>query len=304
MNKFKKYITEPWRLVVAFDRHIASIVPDKLFIKCYYRCINNKKLNFKNPIGFEQKLSCLKIYDRNPLYHILTDKIKVREYIQKKFIDTELKIIPLIQIWQTADEIDFSVLPDKFVMKCTHDSGSVIVCTDKSSLDENSIKQHFEKCLKRNFYKDTREFAYKGIKPCIIVEQYLYENDDISVMPDIKTFCFDGKVKAYQVNIGRNSTDGVAVRFFNEKGEVIPVVEAGGYSSSNDVSIDDDLRERIILLAEKMSQNIPHVRVDFLVYKNEIYFSEFTFYHCGGLFPIKPEEWNLKFGSWINIPKK
>ncbi len=161
-HRLLAYILQPWRAVVAFDRHVLSIVPDKLFLKCWYRCLTGQKLNLKNPQTFNEKLNWLKLYDRKPEYTLLADKLAVKNYITKTL--GEEFVVPLLGVWDNANDINFDLLPQKFVLKCNHDSASVVVYTNKDKLDKKAVCQKLNKSLKNNFYKMVRKWPYKNIK--------------------------------------------------------------------------------------------------------------------------------------------
>ena len=141
-------------------------MPDKCNLKLVYRTCFKKKLNLEDPKTFNEKLQWLKLYDRNPKYTMLVDKYAVREYIASSI--GEEYLIPLLGVWNSANDIDFDALPNQFVLKCTHDSGSVIVCKDKSSLNIEKAKSKLNRCLRNNGYNFGREWPYKNIKAKII----------------------------------------------------------------------------------------------------------------------------------------
>lgn len=140
----------------------------------YYRLKFKHKLNLEEPQTFNEKLQWLKLNNKNPLYSKLVDKYEVRECIKNKI--GEEFLIPMIGIYDRFEDIDFEKLPNRFVLKCTHDSGSVIICKDKEKFDEKSAKRELTKALKRNFYYDAREWPYKNVKPRIIVEEYMEDS--------------------------------------------------------------------------------------------------------------------------------
>lgn len=296
------YIREPWKALVAFDIHIASIIPDELYLKSYCRAVSGQKLNLKNPVTYCEKLNWLKLHDRNPLYGQMVDKLAVREYVSKKYGSDYL--VPLLAVYDKAEDIDFNKLPEKFVLKCTHDSGSVIICKAKNEIDEESIRRRLNDALKLDFGRKSRETPYSLIKQRkIIAEKYIYDDEDIADKPDFKFFCFDGKVKMFQINIGRTSEAGTRTDFFDRDKKPLDIIEATGYEKSGLILLPPTI-DRMINAAERFSEGIPHVRVDFLTNKEKIYFSEFTFYHCGGFFPFFPDKWNTIVGNWINLPKE
>ena len=202
-------------------------------------------------------------------------------------------------IYDSFDEIDFDRLPDRFVLKCTHDSGGLVICKDKSSLDIENSRKIIESSLKTNYFYHSREWAYKDLKPRIIAEEYIEtKNGDL---PDYKFFCFDGKARALYVATGRHTKEGVCFDFFDESFNHLPFYNSHPNTKHK---IDkpagfDKMKE----LAELLSAGMPHVRVDLYDIDGKIYFGEYTFYHMSGFQPFKPEDWDYTFGSWIDLSK-
>lgn len=162
-------------------------------LKILFRNMMGKECNFDNPQSYNEKLQWLKIYDRNPIYTQLVDKYEVRKFIAERIGDEYL--IPCLGVWNHFDEIDFSKLPEQFVLKCTHDSGGLIICKDKSKLDIKQAKKKIEHCLRRNYFWNKQEWPYKDVKPRIIAEQYTVDESGYELR-DYKIFCFDGVPKA------------------------------------------------------------------------------------------------------------
>ena len=191
MRPIKKFIR---RVIARVAREgVFNCLSDKAFLKLLYWARVGKKLNLKNPKSYNEKLQWIKLYDRKPEYTVMVDKYSVREYIKEKIGEDYL--IPLLGVWDSFDEIDFDKLPDQFVLKCTHDSGGLVICKDKSKLDIEKARTKINKCLKRNFYKYNREWVYKDVKPRIIAEKFMVDESGTE-LKDYKFFCFDGEPKA------------------------------------------------------------------------------------------------------------
>ena len=275
--------------------------PDKAFQKWDYKIHTGRKLNIKNPILYPEKLQWLKYYYHNPLFTKMVDKYEVREWIKNKI--GEQYLVPLYGVYDSFDEIDFSKLPSQFVMKCTHDSGSYIICQNKDALNYDEAKEKLESALRVNHFYRSREWPYKNVKPRIIIEKYMF-NDDGSDVKDYKFFCFDGKVKIFQVNSERWSETGTKVNFYLPPWNSIEIYDAGYDKSEFELEKPEQLEE-MMQLAEKLSKELkPHVRVDFNLFNNQIYFGELTFYHCGGRKLFEPYEANMMFGEWLDLPPK
>ena len=279
---------------------LARMIPDKTFLKIKFRIKMGRKLDLKNPQTFNEKLQWLKLYDRNPLYTTLVDKQEVKKYISEK-IGSEY-VIPTLGVWDKPEDIDFDSLPNQFVMKCTHDSGGLVICKDKSKLDVEQVKKKMAKTLKLKYYYMHREWPYKNVKPKIFAEKYMEQKqeDGQECLTDYKFFCFDGKVKVmYIANEKANppSTDYFDVNFNHidlitrDKNALIPPPKPEQF-------------EKMVELAETLSKGIPCVRVDFYYVNKQIYFGEFTFYHNAGFCSLKPYKWETTLGSWIKLPEK
>ena len=131
-------------------KFVSKFIPDSIYLKIRYYLTFNKKLCLKEPKTFNEKLQWLKLNDRKVQYTKMVDKYLVREYV--KNIIGEEYLIPLLGVWDSFEEIDFNKLPDQFVLKCTHDSGGIRICTNKEEFDFREAKKFFQKRLKQNFY--------------------------------------------------------------------------------------------------------------------------------------------------------
>ena len=274
-----------------------SFLPDKLYISLKYFYRFHKFPDLKDPKTYNEKLQWMKLNDHNELYHTLADKYEVKKYVEK-LIGSEY-IIKTLGVYDSFDEIDFDKLPDRFVLKCTHDSGGLVICKDKSSLDIENSRKIIESSLKTNYFYHSREWAYKDLKPRIIAEEYIETSK--GDLPDYKFFCFDGKARALYVATGRHTKEGVCFDFFDENFNHLPFYNSHPNTKHK---IDkpagfDKMKE----LAELLSAGMPHVRVDLYDIDGKIYFGEYTFYHMSGFQPFKPEEWDYTFGSWIDLDK-
>lgn len=275
--------------------------PDKAFQKWDYKIHTGRKLNLKNPTLYQEKLQWLKYYYHNPLYSTLVDKVEVRDWIANR-IGKEY-LVPIIGIYDSFDDIVFSTLPNQFVIKCTHDSGSFVICKNKAKLDWGKVKEKIETALGINHFYRSREWPYKNVKPRIIIEKYMY-NLNGSDANDYKFFCFDGKVKIFQVNCERQSPTGTKTNFYYPLWEQVDIKDAGYLPSTYQLKQPEKLNEMIVLAEEIAKSITPHVRVDFNVFNDQIYFGELTFYHCGGRKLFEPFEANIMFGEWLKLPKK
>jgi hypothetical protein len=289
------------RIILSLARRgIFNWIPDKAYVKIQYKLKIGKKLNLKLPVTFNEKLQWLKIYDRNPEYIQMVDKYKVREYIADKIGGEYL--IPLLGVWDKFDDIDFQNLPDQFVLKCTHDSGGIVICRNKNEFDIDAAKKKINKCLKKNYYWQGREWAYKDVPRKIIAEKYM-EDETYKELRDYKFFCFNGEPKIMFVGTERQvKGEEVKFDFFDMDYKHLDI--KNGHPNAKLIPEKPINFEKMKELAKKLSKNIPHVRVDFYEVNGDIFFGELTFYHFSGMVPFIPEEWDYKLGEWIKLPDK
>lgn len=299
MEKITEYIKKPQNIYFALAyKGFFNYMTDEQYLKLRYKITFGNKLNLDNPHLFNEKLQWLKIYDRNPLYTTLVDKYAVREYIKEKL--GEEYLIPLVGgPWINAQDIDFSRLPDQFVLKCTHDSGSVVICRDKENLDCEAVVKKLNKALKHNFYYWGREWPYKNVPPQIIAEKYMTDKP-WEELRDYKLMCFNSKVKATLVCSDRFSDGGIKITFYDSNWKRLPFKR---HYQASEVEIEKPKTyEEMCHVAEKLSENITFVRMDFYEINRKVYFGEFTFYPGSGFEKFYPSEWDEGLGRWIKLP--
>lgn len=299
-GKIKKYIkSKKYREIINFRINIFNKFSDKLFLKQLYKCRLGKQLNLGNPSTFNEKIQWLKLYDRNPIYTQLVDKYEAKKVIALK-IGAE-HVIPTLGVWNKFDQINFDTLPDQFVLKCTHDSGGLIICKDKKTFDKQKAKEKINKSLKTNYYWCGREWPYKKVKPRIIAEQYM-EDNETKELRDYKFFCFNGVVKCFKVDFDRQEDH--RANYYEKDKNLLPFGEAVCPPDfAKEIILPKDINV-MIDLAEKLATDIPFVRVDLYYANSQIYFGELTFYPASGFGKFIPEEWDDKLGNWLILPKK
>lgn len=271
---------------------------DEEYLRHKFKENTGETLDLENPQTFNMKLQWLKLHDRNPLYTTLVDKYAVKEYVSEH-IGAE-HVIPVIGgPWWSANDIDFDSLPDQFVLKCNHDCGSVVVCTDKSKLNVNAVRRKLADALGKNYYLQSREWPYKDVRPCIFAEQYMVD-DSGRELKDYKFFCFNGKPKCLFIATDRMN-EGMETRFdfFDMDFNHLPFTN--GHPNAEVQPEKPAHFDEMKFLAGKLSGGIPQVRVDFYEAENEVYFGEMTFYHWGGMMPFDPPEWDYILGAWIDL---
>ena len=275
-----------------------KILPDKLYLSLLYEVRTGKKINWKNPKSFNEKLNWLKLYDRRPEYVKMADKYEVRDYIKEKLGDGYL--IPVLGVWDNVEEIDFSKLPEQFVLKCTHDSASVVICKDKNQFDKEVAVRKLKASMDTNYFYPSREWPYKEIKPRVIAEQYMVDESHTE-LKDYKIYNFGGKPELIQVDFGRFTHH--ERNLYSTQWEYID--EQIEYPKNPAVQITrPDNLEEMLECARKLSEGMPSVRTDFYSINGKTYFGEITFYQEAGFGKFEHERYERKLGDMIQLPAK
>ena len=276
---------------------LLSFVPSAPYLKMVYRIKTGEKLHLKNPVGFNEKLNWLKLNHIHPEYTQLVDKLAVRDYIREKIGEDYL--FPLLGSWNSFDDIDFDALPDKFVLKCNHDSGSVKLITDKSKMDKAALKAFFERRLAMNAYCLGREYPYKDVPPKMMAEAFM-EAPDGGGINDYKFFCFQGKPKLLFVATDR-ATD-VRFDFFDMDFQHLDIVNI--HEQSGKEIQKPSCFEEMKSLAETLSQGMEFVRIDLYEIGGRVYFGDFTFFHGGGFYLFHPAHWEKDLGDLLPLEQQ
>lgn len=270
---------------------------DESYLKFRYRMRMNRELNLEAPKLFSEKMQWLKLYNRKPEFTTMVDKYEARKYVAEKIGDEY--IIPVLGVWNSFDEINFDALPNQFVLKCTHDSGSFVICKDKAHFPFDSARKKFQTALTKNYASPGREWPYKNVQPRIIAEEYLENGSE--GLHDYKIWCFNGHAEYVQYITGRQDATFEAFydRDWNKQ----------DFSFHNPLMTDSIPRpeqlEKLLQLAENLAGNIPFVRIDFYILENgQIKFGEITFYPMSGLHSWHPESYDAILGSKITLPQK
>jgi len=276
---------------------ILSFVPDRIYIQIKYFYHFHKFADLKNPKTYNEKLQWIKLYDRNPKYIQLCDKYEVKKYVADMI--GEEYIIPTLGIYNSFEEIDFKKLPNQFVIKCTHDSGSIVVCKDKNNFNYEAARQEISKCLKINYYWHSREWPYKQVKPRIIIEKYM-EDSVYKELRDYKVFAFNGETKAIYISSDRqNPNVKTKSDYFDENFNHLPMTNK--YPNA-DIPPEKPVNfEKMKEFANKLSKGMAEARVDFYEVDGKLYFGEITIFHGSGYDAFVPEKFDYLFGSWVNL---
>lgn len=280
--------------------HLSPFIKnDETFIRLKWRVSMDYPLDLETPRTYNEKLQWLKLHDRRPEYTQLVDKVKVKQWVSERI--GEQYIIPTLGVWEHAEDIEFNTLPERFVLKCNHNSGDgMCICRDKRQINYREVVRKLRKALRQNYYWGNREWPYKNVKPLILAEQYM-EDEDTQELRDYKFFCFDGEPKAFFIASDRNcKSEETKFDFFDMDFKHLPITN--GHPNSGEKLEKPKNFEEMKSIASTLSKGIPHVRVDLYSVNGKVYFGEMTFTHWSGFVPFQPQEWDTKFGDWIKMP--
>ncbi|MCK6832350.1 MULTISPECIES: ATP-grasp fold amidoligase family protein [Enterobacter] len=256
--------------------------------------------DIKSPTTLSEKICHRLVYDHNNLYTMLADKLAVREYVASR--TTRVKVVPLIGVYRRFSHIDFSILPDQFVLKCNHDSGSTIICTNKNQFNYRQARKKLTLALKKNLYYTTREWQYKNITPVILCEPYvdLFNNADRNSTPEmLRIHCFHGVAHYVEADF----TDDRGREFINvydRHWNLQPFQME--YPNTPVAPGEPKLFREALLAAQELAKGLDYCRVDLMLKSDEIYFSEITLSPKRGKLRITPLEWDTKLGDIWQLP--
>lgn len=312
MVKFLKYFyhhTSLGKLVFnwlfkTYHKYRINYVNEKTFISQNFKKAFGYTLNWENPTSLNEKINWLKRYYRTPLQTQCADKYAVRTYVKEKIGETYL--IPLLFMTENVSDLVAENLPNQpFILKTNHGSSGGIVIKNKENIDWNFVQKEIKNQLKTNYYKQSKEWQYKNIKPCILAEKLLMEANG-NLPFDYKFHCFHGKVKVIQVDIDRFSNH--KRNLYTANWELQPFTWSVWkenkplWPNGKSVPKPENL-EQMINVAQRLSKPFPYVRIDLYNCSGKIYFGEITFHHGSGTERIEPKEWDLKLGSYLQLPE-
>jgi len=298
MKAISYYVKNPLKALGAIIVRCNFLFPnDELYLKLLYRLYMGKRLNLKQPKTFCEKLQWLKIHNRKPEYTRMVDKITAKEYVAS-IIGCEY-IIPTLGVWRSFDEINFSILPDQFVLKTNNGGGGsgIVICNNKSSFNKKKAKKSLLRSTNSNLYNTLREWPYKDIEPKILAEQFM--QDASGELRDYKFYCFAGVVKV--VLIATNRFTSHNFNYYDPLFRPLPIESRDGKPSITVINKPEKWEE-MIEIAKKLSKGIPFIRVDLYNVDNHVYFGELTFFDSSGYDDLSSEYWNTVFGEWIELP--
>ena len=298
LKGLKYFLTKPggWFFFLS-SRGLLKRMDDEAYIRREFKYSLGYEPDLEHPKTFNEKTQWLKLHDRRPLYTLLVDKYEAKRIVTEK-LGAEY-VIPLLGgPWDSVGEIDFDALPEQFVLKCTHDSGGVVICRDKAAFDREAAKAKLEKAMRRNFYWPGREWPYKDVRPRIIAERYL--EDESGELLDYKFFTFHGEVFCVQVDYDR-FTDHHR-NFYTLDWEYMPFTTCYPTDPAHQIPKPACFDKMLQAVQFLCSDAFPFLRVDMYAVGDQPIFGEFTLYHGSGLERFMPEEWDVRLGEQCRLP--
>ena len=296
----KFLVNKKYRVRILDSLGAYNHLSDEEYLKKWFKLKFEKDLDLTNPKSFNEKIQWLKLYDRKPIYTTMVDKHDAKVYVAERI--GEEHIIPTLGVWEDFDDIDFDVLPSQFVLKCTHDSGGLVIVRDKSKLDKSKAKKRIEKSLKTEYFYQGREWPSKNVKPRILAEQYM-EDDSGNGLRDYKFYCFNGVPKFLYVSEGLEDHSTAKISFVTCDWEFAPY-ERSDYRPFEKLPPKPQKFDQMLDFAAKLSDGTDFLRVDLYEINGQVYFSELTFFPCGGLMPFKDMKHDLEIGEMLHLSGK
>lgn len=295
LRKIKTVFNNPKVVFIRLLHRISPFLEDELYLKLLFRLNVGYKLNLDNPMTYNEKMQWLKINYRVPLFTRMVDKWEVKDIISDKI--GRQYIAKGYGVWSDFEDIDFNKLPDKFVLKPTHTSGSVVICSDKKDFDKKAAKKLLNKALKQQLFYLSREWPYKNVQPRILAEEFLDIGNNNDLL-DYKFYCFNGEPKMMYVANAKSGVERI-ISYYDMSFNKIDIIKP---KMIENVSVNKPVNfEKMKTIARKLSYNHPFIRIDFFEVNGELKFSEYTFYHSDGMSPFYPIEWDYTFGRWIDL---
>lgn len=292
-------VKHPWRLIGSVVYHTPKLWTDSFYLKIQFRSQMGYHLNLKHPTTFSEKLQWLKLYNRLPDYTMMVDKVKVKEYVAS--IIGEEYIIPTLGVWDDPEKIDFDALPNRFVLKCNHNSGlGMYICKDKSKMNIEKVKDELRKGLKQDYYLTNREWPYKNVPRRILAEKYIDPAPNVQDLPDYKWYCFNGEPKYCQVIQDRSTKE--TIDFFDtdwNHQEFVGLNPAAGPAAvmpAKPANLEIQIR-----IARELSKDLPFSRIDLYTSGGTTYFGEITLYPASGFGVFRPDQYNEILGEMVKL---
>lgn len=289
LDYFRKYISYLAKKVTA------CAVADSQFHASRLKRISGRDHDLRHPVTLSEKICHRMLYDRNPLYTLLADKLAVREYVHAR--TDQLRIAPLLGVYQRVEDIDFNSLPARFVLKCNHDSGSAVVCLDKDQLNVDAAINKLSLALKKNMYYATREWQYKDIAPVILCEKYIdvfTRGNKNQTSEMLRLHCFHGVAEVIEADFTDEGGNGY-INVYNRAWQLQPYQME--YPNTPGAIPEPELLQQAIGASERLATGIDYCRIDLMPTEEGIYFSEITLSPRRGKLKIVPAEWDTRLGE-------
>lgn len=293
---FFAVLKNPYQLFVMLShRGYFKRMQDERYLRLLYRGAFGRKLRLDPPLMFSEKVQWMKLHDKNPLYPTLCDKIAVRDYVKERIGGEYL--VPQLGVWDDPNDIDFTILPERFVLKCTHDSGSAVFITDKSKMNVRATRQALKKRLKRDYSRLGREWPYQSVPRRVLAEAFIGKPDG-TLPDDYKFYCVRGKVLwiCLCTNRRRSSADYVVCDLSLQP--FWTNIRSVAHAEDIEMTPPAHLQE-MIALSERLAKGLTHIRVDLYDTPNGVYFGETTLYDQSGMTSDYDEEMDRKLGDLI-----
>jgi hypothetical protein len=300
---------EDYRVYLLCDTPWARKMPDEEYLKHLFKAKTGHTLHLEDPQTFNEKMQWLKLYDRKPIYTTMVDKFRARDYVAQTI--GEEYLIPLLGVWDDPDDIVPEELPQRFVLKCNHNSGlGMCLCTDKSKLDWEQVKRDLRRGLAQDYYLRGREWPYKDVPRKIIAEQFMEQSvchastgQKPDSLVDYKFFCFNGKVQFLYAseNLADADHEKAKISYITLDWQQAPFSRSD-YARMETLPDKPQNFEKMIQLAEILAKDTYFLRVDFYEIDGKIYFSELTLFNSSGFVDFEPDSWNQVWGDAIHLP--
>ncbi len=275
-----------------------KFLPPSFYVKIYYEYYTGKKLNLENPVEFNEKIQWLKVYYQPPILTKLVDKYEVRSFVEEKIGAQYLN--DLLKVYFKAGEVNFEELPDKFVIKGAHGFNFNLIVPEKEAINRTKARYLFKKWMSKNqYYRGGLEWAYKNVRPKLIAEAFLEEIGK-SVIDDYKFYCFNGKPKFVQIDMGRGVEDHKV--FYDLNWKKLSFTKGKGNLFEGEIEPPENF-ETMLEITEKLAEGFPFVRVDLYNINGKIIFGEMTFYPGDGRQEFRPDEYNKIIGDYLQLPR-
>lgn len=300
-SKVYKYLSNPeYRFLYNCSLGMYKGLSDEEYLKRIYEAKCHDKLDLVNPKSFNEKLNWLKIFDRKELYTTLADKFLVKRFVSN-VIGSEY-VVTCLGCYEKVEDIEWSNLPERFIIKATHDSSGAYICNSKKDLDIKLIKKRYTKILNNNHYYLCREWPYKNIKPRIIIDEFLEDGTaqgrDVTLR-DYKFWCFNG-IPRYMYCTVKDKE--IYENFYDMNFEAVDINH--GFPRNKPECEKPQNFKKMVELAGKLAKasETYFVRIDFFNVDGKIYFGEFTFYDWAGLRPFAKKNLDIELGELIRLP--